>query len=83
MHLVAKYRQDIPQNIAEAFMLLFKAGITKEKTATDVVAMTGFRNVGIHEYQQWNPVGAGSKPALVPNSPKVALSHILSSLKRH
>jgi len=28
------------------------------------------------EYQQWKPVGAGSKPALVPNYPSVALCHI-------
>lgn len=51
MHLVAKHRLGIPQNSAEAFMLLFRAGIINEQTARDMVAMTGFRNVAIHEYQ--------------------------------
>jgi uncharacterized protein YutE (UPF0331/DUF86 family) len=51
MHLVAKHRLGIPQNSAETFMLLFRAGIINEQTARDMVAMTGFRNVAIHEYQ--------------------------------
>jgi uncharacterized protein YutE (UPF0331/DUF86 family) len=54
MHLVAQHRLGIPQNSAEAFTLLFKAGIIKEQTARDMVAMTGFRNVAIHEYQSLN-----------------------------
>jgi len=51
MHLVTKNRLGMPQNRAEAFKLLFKAGIIREQTARDMVAMTGFRNVAIHEYQ--------------------------------
>jgi uncharacterized protein YutE (UPF0331/DUF86 family) len=51
LHLVAQKHLGMPQNSADAFRLLFKAGIINEQTARDMVAMTGFRNVAIHEYQ--------------------------------
>jgi uncharacterized protein YutE (UPF0331/DUF86 family) len=51
MHLVTKNRLGMPQNSAEAFKLLYKAGIIREQTALDMVAMTGFRNVAIHEFK--------------------------------
>jgi uncharacterized protein YutE (UPF0331/DUF86 family) len=52
MHIVARDRLGMPQSSADAFRLIHEAGyITKELTR-DMAAMTGFRNIAIHEYQQ-------------------------------
>lgn len=51
MHVVAKHHLGMPQTIADAFRLLLKEGILTEKISLDMVSMTGFRNIAIHEYQ--------------------------------
>ena len=50
-HIVARDRLGMPQNSAEAFVMLEEAGILGEDVARSMVAMTGFRNVAVHEYQ--------------------------------
>jgi len=52
MHIVAKDHLGIPQGSAEAFDLLKKAGLLTEELCHSLRAMTGFRNVAIHEYQE-------------------------------
>lgn len=51
MHLVAKKHLGVPQNSADAFRLLSRSGIITQQTAREMISMTGFRNVAIHEYQ--------------------------------
>lgn len=52
MHLVARERLGMPQNSADAFRMLAKAGLVSAPTVRAMVAMTGFRNIAIHEYQE-------------------------------
>lgn len=52
MHIVSITHSGIPQNSAEAFILLSKNKLCSNSTAKSMVAMTGFRNVAIHEYQK-------------------------------
>ena len=52
MHLVAVRRLGMPRNSADAFTLLRRAGIIPEPLEKHLRAMTGFRNVAIHEYQE-------------------------------
>ncbi|MEN8254387.1 MAG: DUF86 domain-containing protein [Verrucomicrobiota bacterium] len=52
MHLVAKQHLGIPQSSAEAFDLLDKASLITASLCKSLRAMTGFRNVAIHEYQE-------------------------------
>ena len=52
MHLVAKERLGMPQSSAEAFRLLHDAKKIDKQTLGAMVAMSGFRNIAIHEYQQ-------------------------------
>ncbi|MDD3917553.1 MAG: DUF86 domain-containing protein, partial [Synergistaceae bacterium] len=40
------------RNSADVFRLLHRAGRLSETTARAMVAMTGFRNVAIHEYRE-------------------------------
>ncbi|WP_045220105.1 type VII toxin-antitoxin system HepT family RNase toxin [Desulfonatronum thioautotrophicum] len=51
LHLVAREHLGMPQNSADAFKLLRKAELITDQTALAMVAMTGFRNVAVHEYQ--------------------------------
>lgn len=51
MHLVAEGRLGMPKNSADAFTLMRKAGIIPRELETHLRAMTGFRNVAIHEYR--------------------------------
>jgi len=51
LHLVAREHLGMPQTSADAFRLLSTAGILTVTTSRDMVAMTGFRNIAIHEYQ--------------------------------
>jgi uncharacterized protein YutE (UPF0331/DUF86 family) len=51
LHLVAREHLGMPQTSADAFRLLSKAGLLEAATGRDMVAMTGFRNIAIHEYQ--------------------------------
>lgn len=50
MHLVSINHSGIPQNSADAFILLEKSGLISRTVAEKMVSMTGFRNVAIHEY---------------------------------
>ena len=52
MHVVATKHLGIPQSSTEAFNLLKKAGLLAEELCHSLRAMTGFRNVAIHEYQE-------------------------------
>ena len=51
LHLIAREHLGMPQNSADAFRLLAKSKLLESGTAADMVAMTGFRNIAIHEYQ--------------------------------
>ena len=51
-HIVSRDRLGMPQNSAEAFTLLEQAGIIETEIARSMVAMTGFLNVAVHEYQE-------------------------------
>lgn len=51
-HLVAQNHLGIPQSSAELFVLLRKANLLSAETSRAMIAMTGFRNVAIHEYQE-------------------------------
>jgi uncharacterized protein YutE (UPF0331/DUF86 family) len=50
-HIIATRHLGMPQTSADAFALLFRSGIIEEATSRNMVAMTGFRNIAIHEYQ--------------------------------
>ena len=52
MHLVAKQHLGVPQSSAEAFDLLGRANLIDADLCHSMRAMTGFRNVAIHEYQE-------------------------------
>lgn len=52
MHIVARERLGMPQSSAEAFRLMYEAGHISKELLRDMTAMTGFRNIAIHEYQQ-------------------------------
>jgi uncharacterized protein YutE (UPF0331/DUF86 family) len=52
MHIVARDRLGLPQSSAESFRLLHEAGHITEETLRNMTAMTGFRNIAIHEYQK-------------------------------
>ena len=54
LHLIAKNHFGVPQNSADAFTILFKNKIISEQTAKELIGMTGFRNIAIHEYQNLN-----------------------------
>ena len=51
MHIVSRDHLGLPQNSADAFRLLSTAKILTQPVAHSLIAMTGFRNVAIHEYQ--------------------------------
>jgi uncharacterized protein YutE (UPF0331/DUF86 family) len=50
-HIVATERLGMPQTSSDAFRLLQKAGHIGTDTVRDMIAMTGFRNIAVHEYQ--------------------------------
>ena len=52
MHLVAREHLGVPQNSADAFRLLNQAGLISETSFHAMSAMTGFRNIAVHEYQE-------------------------------
>lgn len=51
IHLCAVNRLGIPQTSAEAFRILAKNNKISQATAQKMVALVGFRNIAIHEYQ--------------------------------
>lgn len=50
-HLVAVKRLGMPQTSSDAFSLLERAKLIGNDSARAMTAMTGFRNVAVHEYQ--------------------------------
>ena len=52
MHLVSTKHLGVPQSSSEAFDLLNKARLISNELSHSLRAMTGFRNVAIHEYQK-------------------------------
>jgi uncharacterized protein YutE (UPF0331/DUF86 family) len=51
-HIVAVQHLGMPQTSADAFILLERKKIISSQCARDMVGMTGFRNIAIHEYQE-------------------------------
>ena len=51
MHLVARDHRGMPQSSSDAFRLLAQAKVISEDCCRAMMAMTGFRNIAIHEYQ--------------------------------
>lgn len=54
MHLISKNRLGIPQSSSDAFRILESNSIISATTAKALIAMVGFRNIAIHEYQKLN-----------------------------
>ena len=52
MHVVATQRLGIPQSSGEAFTLLQKNNIISPEIEKAMRAMTGFRNIAVHQYQE-------------------------------
>jgi uncharacterized protein YutE (UPF0331/DUF86 family) len=50
-HIIAQSHLGIPQTSSDAFKLLLKAGLIGADTTRNMIAMTGFRNIAVHEYQ--------------------------------
>ena len=53
-HVVASEGLGLPETIKDNFMLLKNAGIITSEMETRMKAMTGFRNIAVHNYQQIN-----------------------------
>jgi uncharacterized protein YutE (UPF0331/DUF86 family) len=54
MHLVASHHLGMPQSSADAFRVLAQAGLISQESCRAMMAMTGFRNIAIHAYQEMN-----------------------------
>lgn len=52
MHVIASQKLGIPKNSADAFTLLHRAGILTKELTERLKAMTGFRNIAVHQYQE-------------------------------
>lgn len=52
MHVIASQKLGIPKNSADAFTLLYRAGIIAKAITERLKAMTGFRNIAVHQYQE-------------------------------
>jgi len=55
MHVVAIRHLGMPQSSADAFRLLGSAGVLGKTTVLRLQAMTGFRNIAVHQYQVMDP----------------------------
>ena len=51
MHIISRDHLGMPQTSADTFRILQRSNILSQKTAQSMIAMTGFRNIAIHEYQ--------------------------------
>lgn len=54
MHEIRLRRLGIPQDSREAFSILSKEGLISKTLAEKMMAMVGFRNIAIHDYQELN-----------------------------
>ncbi len=52
MHIIAQKRLGIPQSSGDAFRLLEKGKVISKELQQSLAAMTGFRNIAVHEYQE-------------------------------
>lgn len=52
MHLVRIHRLGIPTDSRQGFDLLVKAGLLDAELGKSLMAMVGFRNVAVHNYQE-------------------------------
>jgi len=52
MHLVRVYKLGIPQDSRAAFSMLAEKGLIPVELSNRLQAMTGFRNVAVHDYQK-------------------------------
>lgn len=50
-HLVTVNHYGMPQTSSDAYMLLERAEVISSNTTRSMIAMTGFRNVALQEYQ--------------------------------
>ena len=51
-YLVKKKKLGLPQDSAEAFVLLYRAGLISKDLMRRMKGMVGFRNIVVHEYQK-------------------------------
>jgi uncharacterized protein YutE (UPF0331/DUF86 family) len=54
MHEVRLHHLGVPQESREAFSLLYQAGLTTKELGDRMMAMVGFRNIAVHDYQELN-----------------------------
>ncbi|MEW6378287.1 MAG: DUF86 domain-containing protein [bacterium] len=54
MHEIRLRRLGIPQESRDAFTLLQRVGLITKGLAERMMAMTGFRNIAVHDYQALN-----------------------------
>ena len=52
MHVIASQKLGIPKNSGDAFTLLHRAGRLPKEISERLKAMTGFRNIAVHQYQE-------------------------------
>jgi len=52
MHLVRIHRLGIPTESRQAFVLLVRAGLLEDGLGRRLMAMVGFRNIAVHNYQE-------------------------------
>lgn len=52
MHVIADQKLGIPKNSGDSFTLLHRAGILPKDITERLKAMTGFRNIAVHQYQE-------------------------------
>lgn len=50
-HLVRKKKLGIPKNSAEAYEILVQKNVISRELADNLISMTGFRNIAVHDYQ--------------------------------
>lgn len=53
-HYIRINRLGIPKTSSESFIILFNNKIIPKKISDNLIKMTGFRNILIHEYQKIN-----------------------------
>lgn len=52
LHCVASNRLGLPENQADGFRLLYESGKIERRLSERLIAMCGFRNILIHQYQK-------------------------------
>ena len=51
-YLIKKKKLGLPQDSADAFELLHRAGLISKELMNNMKGMVGFRNIVVHEYQK-------------------------------